>query len=395
MNIDTKRTNFVYLSKFLLAFAYGIFLLMPLYVNSIGGNEVFSGKLLLVLGCATFVFIYITKMTMTPSNVNLMGIVGALLFALGAFCFSCDMHLSNRLFLYILIAGSGWGMCWNIAAYCLYCMLGEKNRVKEFSYLAAALILGQGIAPIIIKNLGGKVNFHSSFMVATFVALLSALSFRLIHLEKPKDHDAQEAQRKGVNFLTILRTKAKYSLLMLFLGSCAFTVMVNFQATYAKATGLNFAIFYFCFTAAVVGSRVFISGYLVRFDRWKALIFFEMIFLLGTILFSFVIIAPVFYPIAAILFGIGYGLTYPLLQEITVHSTKKHFHKDAIAYFYIVYFIAVYGFPYIAGKIIVHAGYQTILLVLAFIILLEFIISIIFFFKTREPILPLTVIEGE
>ena len=385
MHPETKRINFVYLSKFLLAFAYGIFLLMPLYINSLGGNEVFSGKLLMVLGLATFAFIYFTKVTMRPSNVNLMGVVGALLFAVGAFCFSCDMHLSNRLFLYVTIIGCGWGMCWNIAAYCLYCLLGEKNRVKEFSYLAAALILGQGIAPIIVKNLGVKIDFHSGFIAASIIALFSAGSFALIKLEALEIANAESNHTKGVSFLTIIKTNAKYPFAMLFLGSCAFTVMMNFQSTYAKVTGLNFAVFYFCFTATVVSSRLFISGYLTRFDRWKALIFFELIFLLGTILFSFVVISPMFYPIASILFGTGYGLTYPLLQELTVHSTKKQFHKDAISYFYIVYFVAGYGFPYIAGKIIVYAGYQKILFVLALIILLEFLLSVTFFLKTRVP----------
>lgn len=394
MHTSNTRINCVYLSKFLLSFAYGIFLLMPLYVNSLGGNEVFSGKLLLVLGLSTFVFIYVAKLTIAPANVNFMGIGGALIFALGSFCFSCDMHLSYRLFVYIIIIGCGWGICWNIAAYCLYCLLGEKNRIKEFSYLAASAVLGQGIAPIIVKNSGVTINFHISFIVAAIIALFSALSFGLIKLNSAIEiHD--DGEHTTTSLLTILKTKAKYSLLMLFLGSCAFTVMMNFQSTYAKKMGLNFAVFYLCFTTAVVGSRLFISGYLVRFDRWKALIFFEFLFFIGTLLFSFVIISRTFYLIASILFGIGYGLTYPLLQEITIFSTQKRLHKDALSYFYIVYFTAGYGFPYIAGKIIVYAGYQKILFLLGGIIFLEFLTSILFFFKTRHLVSPLTAIDGE
>ncbi|HLB32750.1 MAG: hypothetical protein A3F67_00505 [Verrucomicrobia bacterium RIFCSPHIGHO2_12_FULL_41_10] len=373
-----RNIYFAYAAKLLGAFSYGVFFLLPLYINALGGNEALSGKLLLVSGIGTIACIFITKKIMNLYNIGIqfLGTIGALLCAVGALCMSLNMHLNNMLFLYMALVGAGWGISFNIA-YCLASVLGNHNKTRFFSYMSAFSVLGMGIAPPCIKSLGLKGDFHTSFLIASISALLAAISFAFIKTETLKCVDSETNEKHQGALWEILKTKARFSLVMLLLGTCAFTVMMNFQSTYAKKLGLDYSVFYLLFTTSVVGSRLVITDYIAKYNHLKSIVFIELTMLIGVMLFAFVIDFKILYPIAAVLFGIGYGLSFPIIQTILVNFTKKQFHKDALSYFSLSYFIANYGFPYFAGKIIVNAGYQTMVLVLIGILAFDFLLSIV------------------
>ncbi|MEX3897137.1 hypothetical protein [Paraburkholderia sp. BR10954] len=63
-----------------------------------------------------------------------------------------------------------------------------------------------------------------------------------------------------------------------------------------------------------------------------------------------------FHPTSAVLFGTGYGLAYPVIQEQAVnHSSAIHRHA-ALTWFIVACSLGAFGFPAVGGWVLVQAG---------------------------------------
>jgi MFS family permease len=67
----------------------------------------------------------------------------------------------------------------------------------------------------------------------------------------------------------------------------------------------------------------------------------------------------------AILFGIGYGVSYPILAAMAANDADEDLLPQTLQFFALTYFIGIFGFPLIAGWLIVETGTATLLIVSA------------------------------
>jgi hypothetical protein len=82
------------------------------------------------------------------------------------------------------------------------------------------------------------------------------------------------------------------------------------------------------------------------------------------------------YGASSCLLGVTYGLAYPLIQGRAADSAPSGLRNWTLWYFSLAYFIGVYGFPLVAGIIIVLGGYQALLASLLVIAVAELGVSI-------------------
>ncbi len=71
--------------------------------------------------------------------------------------------------------------------------------------------------------------------------------------------------------------------------------------------------------------------------------------------------SPVTYLVAAVLLGIGYGLTYSVINGLAANEAPSGKTAQSLVLFSLSYFMGVFGFPLLAGTIIVSHGMQTLL----------------------------------
>lgn len=74
--------------------------------------------------------------------------------------------------------------------------------------------------------------------------------------------------------------------------------------------------------------------------------------------------------------GLTYGLAYPLIQGRAADSAPAGLRHWTLWYFSLAYFAGVYGFPLVAGILIVAGGYQALLAMLLVIAVAELGVSI-------------------
>ena len=77
------------------------------------------------------------------------------------------------------------------------------------------------------------------------------------------------------------------------------------------------------------------------------------------------------YVTVAILFGLGYGASYPILVAMAANDAEEHLGPQTLQIFALTYFIGIFGFPLIVGWGIVEFGYTSVLVCLAVLALIE------------------------
>ncbi|MNV09566.1 hypothetical protein D3C71_1000640 [compost metagenome] len=93
-------------------------------------------------------------------------------------------------------------------------------------------------------------------------------------------------------------------------------------------------------------------------------------------MFGFVVDSSFSYVLAAVMLGIGYGLTYSVINGLAANEAPNGTTAQSLLLFSLSYFIGVFGFPLLAGKIIVEQGMPTLLLTVLAVASLNWLITV-------------------
>jgi MFS family permease len=77
------------------------------------------------------------------------------------------------------------------------------------------------------------------------------------------------------------------------------------------------------------------------------------------------------YVTVAVLFGLGYGASYPILVAMAANDADDHLGPQTLQLFALTYFVGVFGFPLIAGWVIVEVGSTPLLIFVALLAAME------------------------
>jgi len=368
----------VYLACLCIASAYGLFFTLPLYIKALGGNEAVVGNILFAGAFGTLLCVALANHMMKLWRLHTSITIGASCYAAGAALFAFVHAISPLYYVAGFLLGAGWGLTFTIAPIMLSGLVTDANRGVFFSILSAFYAIGMGLTPVLAQQLLKLgVPHWQLFVGAMLFAMASAVLFysagRLLHIDAPTRESLPGGEREALH--AIMSSPARYPLVMVFLGACVFSSMMNFQTTFAASKGLNFSIFFVCYTAAVIGGRFLVSGFVNRCEPMKTTIALLALMCLSLVMFSMVSTNEVLYGASSLLLGLSYGLVYPLIQAQAVNASDERLRSRTLVYFSLSYFLGVFAFPKLGGFIIVSGGYQALLLALLLMAGLEFAVA--------------------
>lgn len=119
-----------------------------------------------------------------------------------------------------------------------------------------------------------------------------------------------------------------------------------------------------------------IAGFVVKRDAYRAACVLSGLMLLSVLMFSFTVSGTLSYLLAAITLGVGYGLTYSVINGLVANEAPGGTTSQALLLFSLAYFVGVFGFPLLAGQIIVAYGLPALLLSLVAVALFNWLITV-------------------
>jgi MFS family permease len=377
------RPALLYAGCLLAAGAYGLTLLIPGFVKAAGGNAAQAG---LIYWCGALgaggALVFGGRLTERVGTCW-AAVAGSGLYAIATAILACGGGRSGSAYAAGVLLGAGWATFFTAAPIVASSMPGRSSPSTRFQVLAGFNALGMGATPIAGQLLiGHGLPYRDVFAAAALLSLGSGALFCLLAAWLPARAGSARAGGRppGVAgpFRQVLASKARPFLLMVLLGACVFSTMTTYQATFAASRGTSPAVFFACYTLGVIIPRFTLTRVLAR--RSPAAVTTALLAGMCLALAGFLLPGhePVVYGGTSALLGLSYGLAYPLIQARAADSAPQGLRHWTLWYFSLAYFAGVYGFPVVAGTVIVLGGYQALIACLLVIAALELAISVRF-----------------
>jgi MFS family permease len=348
--------------------AFGMLLLLPLYVQELGGDEADFG---VVLSAAAVPAVLCIGFLIRHPEVLRPHVVVALAMAtygIGAVGASLVTGGWTPLVGIGVLLGTAWAVVYAASPMAMSLMVTDEGRAAYFGYLTGTQQVGIGIGPVISRLLvETPLGFRGTFLVAGAVCLVAVVLTLTVGTDAGKEGaegNASSSVSFGAAMRRILVSEAAFSLAMILLFACLFTTMTSFQPTFAGARGLDYSVFYVVYTVAVIFSRFVLAGVAARFDSRLVIAASVSVMALAVASFLAVGADTLFYGVSSAFLGLGYGLALPSVQAQAVNVSEEQVRPRVLPMAGMLFEGAIFGFPLVAGWVITGFGYRTLFAVL-------------------------------
>jgi MFS family permease len=355
-----------FLATFLQAGAYGLTFLLPRLFDEFGANEKVVGVMLAITTLTTLVTVfYAGHIADRFGRIATLG--GACLaIAVSMASFAWVNSVGFLLVLASALLGVGWAITYALCPVVLTRLIGPQDRVRYFAMLSVAVMGGFGLSPVMaayIETLGFSVR--DAFLIVAVLSVVAAgLFFGLISAIRGHAINPGPEGRTNLSMAVvkeILKSKARTPVIMVCLGASVFAGMNNFQTEFATERGLDYAQYFLIYTVTVVILRVVLMRFKGGERPYRTIAQLQYIMFASVVLFMMSGSSVPIYSLVAILFGVGYGVSYPILVAVTANDAREDLLPQTLQFFALTYFIGIFGFPLIAGWLIVEMGSMVLL----------------------------------
>lgn len=361
-------------ASFLLSIAYGSTFLLSLLMTHLGGNERDAGQVFAVAMVSTLVAVLASGHLMQRLGAARCMALGALCLALASLGFGLVTGPGLAPMFCGLVLGLGWGLFYTLGPIMVAAMIEPARRTHCFALLSGSMLTGIGTGPLAGK-LAGAVGFpvQTAFFCAAVAAALGGLYFW--RLGERGTQAGATVQISLSSARQVLASRSAMSILLVGLGGAIFGGLGSYQTSYAASHGLDYSLFFIGFMGAAIGCRLLIAGWVVKRDPFATSCVLTTLMLIAVVGFDLWVRDSASYLLTAALLGVGYGLNYSVINGLAANEAPPGLTPQALVLFSLAYFIGVFGFPFVAGKLISNGGVHGLLTSVAVIAALVWLVS--------------------
>ncbi len=361
--VSTKLFALFCLASFLLSLSYGSTFLLSLLIHIRGGNEHDAGSVIAAAMLSTFVAVVLSgHLADAWGAARAIAGMGVLL-VVACLGFALMPGFGEGLMLFGLALGLGWGVFYTLGPIIVAMLVAPQHRAKYFALLSGSMMSGIGSGPLLGRAAHALgLPLTSAFVIAALASLVGVLMFWRLGTALKRHTSAPVSKISWVACRRVLSSRAAFAIVMVSLGGCVFGGLSSFQTSYAAAHGLDYSLFFAGFVSAAITSRLLIAGYVVKRDAYVAACVLSGMMLGSILLFAFGVSGNASYLLAAVTLGVGYGLTYSVINGLVANEAPNGTTSQALLLFSLAYFVGVFGFPWLAGWIIVDFGLPALML---------------------------------
>jgi len=377
--VSSKLFGLFCLASYLLSLSYGSTFLLSLLIGSRGGNEHDAGSVISAAMLSTFAAVIVSgHLSDLLGAARSVALFGVLLVA-ASLGFALTPGFGHLLLFFGLLLGLGWGVFYTLGPIIVASLVTPAQRAKYFALLSGSMMTGIGSGPLLGRTasaLGYPVT--AAFYLAALASLIGVLLFWRLDRQL-KQAPAQSGSVSRISWRAagqVLSSRAVFPIIMVGLGGCVFGGLSSFQTSYAAAHSLDYSLFFLGFMSAAISGRMLVAGFVVKRDPFRASCVLSGLMLASIVMFGFVVDSSFSYVLAAVMLGIGYGLTYSVINGLAANEAPNGSTAQSLLLFSLSYFIGVFGFPLLAGKIIVEQGMATLLLTVLAVASLNWLITV-------------------
>lgn len=347
------------LGGYFLAICYGVTFLLPLLVQHDGGDESTAGMIISAGTISTVLVIVFSGHLADRLGLVRAAAWSGLVLAMAMLGFA--LAPPGMLVVFGFLLGMGWGVYYTLGPILVAAIVRPEARVQSFGWLSGSMMAGIGTGPLlgrVLAEWGWPVE--SAFWVAGGAGVLGGVLYFALRCSLPVRTVTTQSLTVSSG-MEVLRSRARFPIVMVGLGGCIFGALSSFQTSYAVALGFDYGWFFANFTLTVIACRLLLGGLLARRNP------VVMAWVLSGLIVAALVMLIVFttsawlYGLAAVVLGVGYGLTYTVINGQVASEAPEALMPQALLLFSLSYFVGLFGAPLVAGELIVGWGIFTML----------------------------------
>jgi MFS family permease len=362
----------------LLAAAYGATALLPLHVSAIGGNATTVGVIISSGTVFTLLFAVLSgHLTDKVGRLNSILMGGASL-AAGVGIIGASSAIGWQLILAGVLLGTGWALFYVLIPIYVVSFLVPESRIRYLTLVSGFQMLGIGASPVagrLTQILEIPVSAVFRSLAVAGLAACALLAWMGRSLRDLPRREGRQAKLQWPAIRRVFAGVARYPVIMIGLGACIFSTLSAFQTSLAQVWKKDYSLFFLVFITTVVACRLSLAGYVGRHNPYRVILALLGTMLAGLLLMFCAAGSVYVYALSAMLFGIGYGLAYSVLNGILANSVDTEIQPQALQIFTCSYFLGIFGFPAVAGVLLTRYGVSTLLAALVGIGGLELLVG--------------------
>jgi len=379
--IWTKDFVLICLANFFIFLGFQMTLpTIPLFVEDLGGNDQLIG---FVVGIFTFSALllrpYAGKSLETKGR-GFVYLIGLAIFVLsvGSFGFSTSIVL---LFAMRVVQGAGWGFSTTASGTIASDLIPASRRGEGMGYYGLSGNLALAIGPSLGLILTGIISFKQFFLICAGLGLVALLLSSRITYKKvvPKQKETK------VKLDLYEKNALKPSMLMFFI-TVTFGGIAAFLPLYTAEKDISgIQLYFLLYALALMVTRTFAGQLYDRKGHQAVFIPGTLLILIAMIFLSWLPNSMVLF-VAAVLYGLGFGMVQPALQAWAIEKVPMHRRGMANATFYSFFDLGVGLGAMVFGQISHLLGYSSIYITSAVSIFISMLLYFYFLYKGRVSV---------
>lgn len=372
----------LHLGTLLIAWAVGTLATLPLLVEKHGGDVALAGGILGIGGLATVVFILTTSGLLSRFTTIRLASAGGVVYGLGLAMLV--LAQGDRAIYYCAgaVLGLGTGLNFTMIPMIYSAWSSDANRARQFSVLGAINGIGIGLAPVAASRtmvLGATLN--QVYACAALLCFAGAALFASMSTapgeQSRRERPTQSHWRSDLRtFAVLLRADTRYPIAMVFLGSSMLGSLMNFQASIGASLGVDYALFFAAYSITVIVGRLWFGRLVSTLNPYRTIVTLLALVVAGLIGLACVRQNHLLYASCAIVLGLGYGLSYPLIQAQAVNLSPLGLRTQSLVLFTLFFFVGGQGFAVFSGHLLAHSGYRAFLFTMVTLAGLQLLVAI-------------------
>ncbi|MDY6972023.1 MAG: MFS transporter [Thermodesulfobacteriota bacterium] len=336
---------FLNLSFFLVFINIAFFYLYPLALSAMGSNRHIIGWVMGLFSVAAVISRpFLGKLVVLKGEYWVVSMGIAVSFA-ASLCYNVITSVGPGMLLTRALHGIGFSAFISGSFSFVAKALPKEKQGEAFGVLGASLMGAVALAPPFGEFLIFRWGFHVLYLAASGSVILALLTASVAVTSLPRSRPTDK--KTDLQYIALLRNRPFFILLIstLVFAHCQSTVP-NFLSLIAAEKGGNAGDFFFVayFAAILV---LLTMGRLI--DRYGKLLFMRLFYpllSLGILLIPGMV-GSLFFPVSAIMYGVGMGVLFPTHNALAAsHGTANE--KPAI----MSLFTAVYDTGFITGAVV-------------------------------------------
>lgn len=354
-------------------FNFHSFLLLPLYLSNLGASEKDIGFIMGVSGVSTLILTPSVGYLADRFGKKIFISFGLLLLSVSTFPFAMLDNIGFVMFFLRIVHGASFSLFFIAAGALTADVSPEGKKTQAIGIYGVFTIINYAIAPFVGSVLIKIFDFKTYMLFLGIFGFLGFLLSFFVNRETNKSSKTLSSTAKS--YWSYFESKRSLiSIFTLFILGAAFISVLNFISIFSLSINIDsFYLYFVSYTTAVLLIRLFFGWVPDKYGKWKISSPSILVFSIGIFILAFTKSLPLLI-IAAFLFGLGHGFSYPSIYTIIIESAGSASRSKSFAVGSLSFTAGGMTGSFIYGLIADFFGLKTMFIVIAITVFIMFLI---------------------